>query len=383
MKKKMFLIAMAIVVPFLLFCVVLGGLVGGNTEVVPADEETAMKYQMCGSQLGVDWSWVMLIDMYMVDQEHTDITSQNMVYTALNYLKVTIEVYEEEEDEDGETHWEYDHTDYAYGADAIMEYFGLSKECRDVQQVVRTIQGKNSSQFHISTAPYDNLKDVLDTYYGCFDEETKTEMLTLNEQKYLVELYEDIIGEWSGTGSGDGLFGDYEIGDLVYPETGMEIPLYYQYQQPWGDVKFGGNTIRTSGCSVTSIAMVFSYLRDSTITPPDIVAWTGNRYYVGDTGQSWDIFPATAKHWGIKCYGLGTSLQGMIAELAAGHPVIASMRPGTFTQAGHFIVLRGITEDGRILVNDPNDNATKRFFYTSFAPALIQRESKQYWSFSN
>lgn len=110
----MFLIAMAIVVPFLLFCIVLGGLVGGNTEVVPADEETAMKYQMCGSQLGVDWSWVMLIDMYMADQEHTDITSQNMVYTALNCLKVTIEVYEEEEDEDGETHWEYDHTDYAY-----------------------------------------------------------------------------------------------------------------------------------------------------------------------------------------------------------------------------------------------------------------------------
>ena len=31
----------------------------------PADEETAMKYQMCASQLGVDWSWVMLIDMYI------------------------------------------------------------------------------------------------------------------------------------------------------------------------------------------------------------------------------------------------------------------------------------------------------------------------------
>ena len=46
-------------------CIVLGGLVGGNTEVVPADEETAMKYQMCASQLGVDWSWVMLIDMYI------------------------------------------------------------------------------------------------------------------------------------------------------------------------------------------------------------------------------------------------------------------------------------------------------------------------------
>ena len=32
--------------------------------------------------------------------------------------------------------------------------------------------------------------------------------------------------------------------------------------------------------------------------------------------------------------------------------MILSMNPGHFTKSGHFIVLRGITSDGKILVND-------------------------------
>ncbi|MBQ1871316.1 MAG: C39 family peptidase, partial [Lachnospiraceae bacterium] len=31
-----------------------------------------------------------------------------------------------------------------------------------------------------------------------------------------------------------------------------------------------------------------------------------------------------------------------------------SMKPGDFTYTGHFIVLTGIDEDGKIMVNDPN-----------------------------
>lgn len=376
------MILVPIALPFLFFCILFGGLIGGNTGSAPADEETVTGYRMCGYQLGVDWSWMMLIDMYKADQENTDILEQNMVYTALNCLKVTIEQYDDATDEDGNIYLEHTGTDYAYGADEILRYFGLPDDVREVQQVVRAIQDQNSEEQQLFVAPYDSLEEVLDTYYN-FSAEIKSEIIEANEEQYLLQLYEDVLGDWSVPEFGAGIFGDYEIGDLVYPETGMEIPLYYQYQQPWGTMAFGGNTVKTSGCSVTSLAMVFSHLKGETILPPDIVAWTGNRYYVGNAGQSWDIFPATANHWGVRCSNLGTSLQAVMGELEAGHPVIASMRPGTFTRSGHFIVLRGITEDGKILVNDPNDNSTKRFFYTSFSPSLIQRESKQYWSFSD
>lgn len=55
---------------------------------------------------------------------------------------------------------------------------------------------------------------------------------------------------------------------------------------------------------------------------------------------------------------------------------------GTFTRGGHFIVLRGITEDGKILVNDPNDNAKKQHFNRSFDLSLIKREAKAFWCFN-
>ncbi|MCC2821000.1 C39 family peptidase [Lachnoclostridium pacaense] len=380
-KVKKYLICLigSMVLPIVLVLFVFSGL-GGGGKVIPADEEIAVNYETCGNHLGVDWSWIMLLDMHLADLQKTKLEDQNPVYTGLNCLKVTIEVYVKKKDEDGDTYWKYDHTDYANGAVEIFSYFGLSVNCRDAQQVKRAIENKNSEQYRISTAPYSTLDEIIDTYYSdIIDEATKTDILEMDKEKYLPELYVGILGNLIGN---EGISGDYDFGDLVYPEIGMEIPLYYQYQEPWGNVRFGGNVIRTSGCSVTCIAMVYTYLLDKTLTPADIVAWTGNRYYVGNAGQSWGIFPGTASNWGVKCYNLGTSWQTVIRELSDGHPVIASMMPGTFTKAGHFIVLRGITEDGRILVNDPNDNGTKRFFYTSFAPALIKREAKQYWSFS-
>ena len=39
--------------------------------------------------------------------------------------------------------------------------------------------------------------------------------------------------------------------------------------------------------------------------------------------------------------------------LGSGKLVIAIMAPGHFTTTGHFIVLRGITEEGEVLVADP------------------------------
>ena len=41
-------------------------------------------------------------------------------------------------------------------------------------------------------------------------------------------------------------------------------------------------------------------------------------------------------------------------ELSAGNPIICIMGPGDFTTSGHFIVLTGITDDGKVQVNDPN-----------------------------
>lgn len=161
----------------------------------------------------------------------------------------------------------------------------------------------------------------------------------------------------------------------------MTVPLYYQYASSWGKVSYGDATISQNGCAPTSIAMVLSYLKKSEIYPNDITAYTGNRYYVNGVGSSWDIFSACAQHWGVTCNYIGTSGQRILQELSQGHPVILSMGPGTFTKGGHLIVLTGVSEDGKIYVNDPNDNAKKNHYGQEFSLSLITMEAKGGWSF--
>jgi len=372
-KKKHLKIFLPFFVIAFIFSIMIAGLFSGTGNVLPAEEEEVTKYQAIGNQLNVNWEWIMLIDMYQAEFAKTDFSQQNPVHTALNCLKITIDVYSEEEDDDGDEHWEYDYSDYANGAEEILSYFGLPADTNDVNLVVRTIERMDSDKYRIKMEPYPELEEVLNTYYH-FPEDMLSEILELNEVHYFAEAY----GQDLFNGS-DGIF-EGEISGQV-PAIGMKIPLYYQYQEPWRNVKFGDGTISTSGCSITCISMVFNYVNSLSLSPDQVAAWAGTKYHVRGSGASWDIFPAAAKRWGVHCTGLGKNMNNVIAALSEGKPVIASMDKGTFTKGGHFIVLRGITEDGKILVNDPNDNAKKQHFNKSFDVGLIKREAKQFWSF--
>ena len=128
--------------------------------------------------------------------------------------------------------------------------------------------------------------------------------------------------------------------------------------------------------------MVVSYLTGQTITPADVVAWCGNTYYVPGAGTSWSFFAGAAEHYGIGAVTTTTSAEEVMAALSEGHPVISSQSPGLFTGGGHFIVLRGITADGKILVNDPNDNDRKQYLNRQFDMySEIDCTSRNYWIF--
>lgn len=177
----------------------------------------------------------------------------------------------------------------------------------------------------------------------------------------------------------DGFLGEEELEEVA--ANNMGIPLYLQYQAPWGSQAYGHGTIATSGCGPTCLAMVISYLTKSTVLPSDVVNWAGNRYYVAGSGSSWAIYPAAAQHWGLQCTSISKTSAMVAAELSEGHPVILSMGPGTFTKSGHFIVLSGITEDGRVYVNDPNDSESKQFYNKTFSLPEVLSESKAAWAF--
>lgn len=191
-----------------------------------------------------------------------------------------------------------------------------------------------------------------------------------------------VNGSTIGWASGGG----YNIPDgytsIQIPESagGMSIPLYLQYDNKWGSVSFGGGTIASSGCGATSMAMVVTYLTGKQVTPDMVVSKIGNRYYRPGEGQSWSMPGGVASIYGIKLVEQCTAnAEKILQYLKKGYPVVVSTTGyGTtqeFTKHGHYIVLRGLDENGKVLVNDPNDNtSTKQHYLKAYDVNFIVSE---------
>ncbi len=166
----------------------------------------------------------------------------------------------------------------------------------------------------------------------------------------------------------------------TYPANGMQIPHYLQTD--YGSIPYGGGSIASSGCGPTSFAMVASYLTGTTITPVDAVAWCGDSYYMPGVGTYWSYFAAAAAHFECGTVTQTNDANTVLKALSEGHPVISSQSAGLFTSAGHFIVLRGVTADGKVLVNDPNDSTTKNFINREFdMMSEVHATASAYWIF--
>ena len=380
--KKALLFVLPFLIGFLLLGVLISGIGGGGGSYPvppPATEEEAQNYQYTAYRLGINWEIPFTIHMMMADREQkSDLSDYNPLFDSLNCCRLKEEIWSEHEDTDDEGnvtgwYWTLDETNYYEGAEEIFSYFNISKEEKSIDVFMNALDTQNSKECRLTLEVEYDPTVILTTYYDFSDEETENILLLL-EEKYFSQLYGNTFG------GGDIFFSDFEAGTIA--PNGMPIPLYYQYTGGWQNIAFGGGNIASSGCSVTCIGMVFSYLLDETITPDQIVAWTKNRYYVHPSGQGWGIFPACADQWGVRCQNLGKDANAVVNALSSGKPVIASMGPGTFTKGGHFIVLRGVTANGKILVNDPNDNASKNYVNKEFDLSLIMRESKNFWCFS-
>lgn len=212
----------------------------------------------------------------------------------------------------------------------------------------------------------------------CFPEDTgKQEMMKMS-----FELYVSFLGSGGLTRvpvEGYDWMGDREPGEPLVHTGGLPVPHYFQTDYVFD--RYGTGTIATSGCAPTCIAMAASCISGGNVTPVDVARVAGDRYYVPGSGSSWGIFAGTAPVWGMGCSSLGKSRESVRQELLAGHPVIASMGPGTFTRGGHFIVLRGITGEGKFLVNDPNRKNYEGYGTDEFSMELVFREAKNFWSF--
>lgn len=143
----------------------------------------------------------------------------------------------------------------------------------------------------------------------------------------------------------------------VYIPNGSNCVYFNQADSRWGNHPYSGSTSTWTACGPTSMAMVISTLTGKNITPPDMMDIAERSGYacVG-AGSYHSIVPGLSKQFGLKCTGIGNNASKLKSALEDGKLVVAIMGRGDFTRNGHFIVLRGITSDGKVLVNDPASN---------------------------
>ena len=200
-------------------------------------------------------------------------------------------------------------------------------------------------------------------------------------------LYTTILGEQYSSLSLITVENDYATvavpGDVVctsntFGSGGVPDQLFtYYYQTDYPDVAFcgasdsqftnscasGSNSICSSGCGVTSYAMIVSTLSDEQLDPvaANNEAASRGACAVG-FGSYNSLFTGIAdNHAGFTVEEVEVSRDGadqILAALRNGALVAANVQSQSpFTNGGHWIVIRGIAGSGEVKVADPNSKA--------------------------
>lgn len=170
-------------------------------------------------------------------------------------------------------------------------------------------------------------------------------------------------------------------GNITAEELAMEgIPFFQQWDKRWGYVAYGNNILAINGCGPTCLSMVYTGLTGKGDYPPSTMAdfCIENNYFDQESGTSWQLMLDGAQKLGLEASRLELTKKNIKSRLKKGLPIIVSMKPGDFTTTGHFIVLTGLTQDGKISLNDPNSivNSSKDWEIDT-----IVTQSKAAWSY--
>ena len=164
--------------------------------------------------------------------------------------------------------------------------------------------------------------------------------------------------------------GTEETGEVVADGTFQNY-----YQGDYKNVRYGSSgTISSAGCGPASLAMVLQYKTGKKIDPTVTAAYAVEHNYrhVGN-GTSEELFPAMASEYGVSCTQEIQSADNIRKALKSGKVLIMHMKKGHFTNGGHYIVIKGITADGKAIVADP---ASKSRSSKTWDIDLIARETK-------
>lgn len=146
-------------------------------------------------------------------------------------------------------------------------------------------------------------------------------------------------------------------GQEILTGGGLEVVYFNQTDEDRADQLYGTDPLSTHGCGPTAMAMAVSSLTGETVDPAEMAALCVQRgYWCRDHGSYLSMVQGVAEAYGLECQSLDLENldEGeLYTRLTGGDVFVALMTKGHFTRGGHFILLRGATLSGEILVADP------------------------------
>ena len=158
------------------------------------------------------------------------------------------------------------------------------------------------------------------------------------------------------------------------------IPYFIQYDSRWAFHSYGSSCMGNTACGPTCLAMAAAGLTGNAGYTPDKVAdyAAENGYYVPGSGTGWELFTGGAQAFGLMGEQISVDKSAMEESLRDGGVLIASLTPGDFTMAGHFIVIYS-SGLGGFRVYDPSSIARSDRAWSFDA---LQPQIAQVWSLS-
>lgn len=133
------------------------------------------------------------------------------------------------------------------------------------------------------------------------------------------------------------------------------IPHVYQWDQRWANTGFAGNAMGVSGSGPTCLAMVYQGLTgDKSKTPYDMGKAAEEAKAVNDKlGMKAEFLYDGAAALKLDCTELYPTYDTIRDALLTGDAIILVIEPGRFTSTESFVVIAGMADNGKAIMNDP------------------------------
>jgi len=194
-------------------------------------------------------------------------------------------------------------------------------------------------------------------YEGSADTEEEVRANRGGDAITIYEQFKSIIPDGSAGGvtdatscTGDGKASAYVDG----------FTIYNQNDPQWDKKPYGESTIGAAGCGPSAMAMIITALKKTPVTPLDTATYGATNspstlYDNGKGGSLHNVHQVIGDKWGLTSTYTGKDVAKINQGLRDGGLVIVSGTGGApFTTAGHFIVIRAVTAEGKWLIGDSN-----------------------------